>query len=102
MAAYDRWEYLFVHIGHSRGFHEVSWRPYMINGEKLPQWQKGPRWQDFFHQMGKEGWEFVTFDSDFLDYPVAGGKLAIFKRQKKVYPDQQKSKGRTAPFISDS
>ncbi len=96
MAVNPHWEYLFVHIGLASGFRAPTWRPYAINGEELPQWEKGPLWQDYFHQLGQEGWEFVAFDETLVDNKVVGGKLAIFKRKASEATDLKQS-----PFILD-
>lgn len=81
VASQERWEYLFVHIGHASGFREVTWRPFKVNRKPLPAWEKGPHWQDYFQELGTQGWEFVTFEDSFIDDKIVGGKVAIFKRR---------------------
>lgn len=83
MTAYDQWDYLFVQVSPARGFTTTAWRPFAVNGTPLPNWERGLEWQDYFHQLGNEGWEFVTFNDHFLTNPVVGGQLAIFKRRRK-------------------
>lgn len=109
MTATGRWEYLFVHLGHARGFKDTSWRPFKVNNEKLPRWEAGPDWKDYFQQLGAEGWEFVTFDEQFIADPVIGGKLAIFKRftphaeVKRVGTNEQQQQPKhTSPFTTTS
>ena len=92
-----RWEYLFVHIGLARGFTDVAWRPYSANGQRLDHWERGVGWQDYFQEVGSQGWEFVTFDDHFLKDTSIGGKLAIFKR---AVPTLQPTTRGTAPFIT--
>jgi hypothetical protein len=86
MSAPDQWEYLFVQIAHARGFKVNVWRPYAVDGERLQNWERGPEWQEFFKEVGQQGWEFVTFDDHFLTDPIVGGKLGIFKRRRPAEP----------------
>ncbi|GEM_PF-1626337 len=101
------WEYLFVHVGHARGFHESTWRPYKVNGKELPKWEKGPHWQDYFHELGNQGWEFITFEETFIEDTLIGGKLAIFKRRRETEPpvrrlsQETQELPRKPPFISE-
>lgn len=84
-----RWEYLFVQVSPARGFTTTTWRAFAINNEPLPNWERGPEWQDYFQQLGQQGWELVTFEEHFLTNPVVGGKLAVFKRPQCEQPLRQ-------------
>jgi hypothetical protein len=98
------WKYLFVQIGHARGFKANIWRPYAVNGEPLANWEKGPDWQTYFQKLGDEGWEFVTFDDHFLTDPVIGGKIAIFKRPRHKEPRLKRvapAEEHRPPFLQD-
>lgn len=76
----DRWEYLFVHIAPAGGFNEIAYRPYKTHEKRLPNWKSGPTWMEYFTKLGQEGWEFVTFETELIDEPAIGGKIAVFKR----------------------
>ncbi|GAB4573213.1 MAG: hypothetical protein Kow0077_14950 [Anaerolineae bacterium] len=99
-----KWEYLFVQVSPARGFTTMTWRAFAVNNEPLPNWQRGPEWMEYFQKLGEEGWELVTLDDHFLTNPVVGGKLAIFKREKVIQPQEgpirriQPQGKRPAPF----
>lgn len=82
MPDYDQWDYLFVQVCPARTFTTTSWRAFAVNDEPLPNWERGMEWQEYFQQLGNQGWELVTFEEHFLTNPVLGGKLAIFKRRR--------------------
>jgi len=96
-----QWDYLFVHIGLARGFSDACWKPYSINDRPLGQWEKGPTWQEYFQQLGDQGWEFVTFEERILANPGIGGKIAVFKRPRGTQPlkQLQPEAERKAPFV---
>ncbi len=103
---YVQWDYLFVQIALSRGFQTSVYRPFAVNGEKLDRWDRGPDWQEYFQTLGLEGWEFITFDEVFLNDPVIGGKLAIFKRRRPAPEEEPRLKrigtgqlGYSPPFV---
>lgn len=89
MTAKQQWEYLFVQVSAARGFTSTTWRAFAVNNNPLPNWERGPEWQDFFQQLGEQGWELVSFEEHFLTNPVVGGKLAIFKRQRVPESQEQ-------------
>ena len=78
-----------AHVGLARGFSEATWKPYSINDRPLDQSDRGPTWQEYFHSLGDQGWEFVTFEDRFLSNPVIGGKIAVFKREREAVPIKQ-------------
>ncbi|MBN2472541.1 MAG: hypothetical protein JXN59_17580 [Anaerolineae bacterium] len=82
MTGRPQWEYLFIQVSAARGFTSTTWRVFAVNNNPLPNWERGPEWQDHFQQLGEQGWELVSFEEHFLTNPVVGGKLAIFKRQR--------------------
>jgi len=59
-----KWDYLMLSIAKSYGTN------YRVNGEKIAEWKDLPL-HDVFNIVGKQGFEFITFD----------GESYIFKRQ---------------------
>lgn len=95
-----QWEYMFVQIALARGYQTNVYRVFAINNEQVPSWDRGKIWQDFFHEKGAEGWEFMMFDETFLTDAVIGGKLAIFKRAKESPAEVQVRRIGTSPFTT--
>ncbi len=92
----EKWEYLFVHIARASGYQGGSWRPYQLNEQVLPNWEKGPLWHAYFQELGEQGWELVTFDEGLVDNKMVGGKVAIFKRCRGGRRESQHQ----SPFIT--
>ncbi len=48
--------------------------PRVVNGQDLPNWEKGPTIFEFANQLGEQGWELVAVEGSF--------RLLTFKRPK--------------------
>ena len=51
----SKWEYVTVELMNSYGMQ------YPLNGDKVPQWKDKPLFA-VLEDLGKHGWEFITFD----------------------------------------
>lgn len=63
----SKWEYVTVELMNSYGMQ------YRLNGDKVAQWKDKPLFS-VLEDLGKHGWEFITFD----------GTVYIFKRPMHV------------------
>jgi len=64
----QKWEYWEVVVYFDK---QVPF-PFIVNGQELRDWKKGPNWFTYRNQLGDQGWELVGFGN--------GGW--VFKRPK--------------------
>ena len=69
------WEYLYVWAN----VDGEDYRPQEVNGQELPNWERGPSISEYMNQVGAEGWEMVGYSA--AGYPMTGVSLhQVFKR----------------------
>ncbi len=51
----QRWEYLTITVGDGRPI-----RAYLMNGQELRDWKRGPHYSAFINDLGAQGWELVA------------------------------------------
>lgn len=74
----QKWDYLFVVYD--------AGRPRYVNGQEIPDWQKGPTGLGYMEKLYWRGWELVTNRTAFgLGYSIKSfPKFSmIFRRAKK-------------------
>jgi hypothetical protein len=65
--AVQKWEYLCVSLNV-----EKPYVPRYVNGQELPDWEKGPSLFVYLNELGTQGWELICKEGAFY----------IFKRPK--------------------
>lgn len=76
----SKWEYLWVFVGRfSVGFSAFDVKvQYINNWKEIPNWKQGPALQEYFNQLGEQGWEMVSAS---IDAQLQSG-VVWFKRPK--------------------
>lgn len=72
-----KWEFLFMNSMFMNG----EWRPYSINGKRIPDAENGPNIYDVANQLGGQGWELLS--TEYVMQPNQGNEyLLVYKRTK--------------------
>lgn len=70
----SKWEYLCAEIASITGF-TVEYKVKHLNMEDIEDWKTGPTPQEYFNQLGEQGWEMVSAPEQFVG-------LVWFKRPR--------------------
>jgi len=75
-----KWEYLFVEANY-----ECGWKPRLVAGESITDWQDGMSLYQFCDFIGQQGWEMLSANSTYANSDNNGNLTReltlVFKRE---------------------